>query len=261
MRNALAAVSVLGLAGLAGLVGWSTLTRPAGDFVTGDAAKGFNLDAPAPASPAPRPAAAPDDLRDAVAAPASSLPGSLSPRPIAYEGMAVAGRPAPAAAPAGPVVPVTPKAEAWARKNKWWTALLAKPAALLARGSSLGNARDMRAFLADPRKVDAYLNSTLTRVVLNSPTAAKALLGNPAVVRAALASPALQDPQALRELLASPMLRKMLDCPGVQEALADEGVMRRMWTDPQTVAWIASHPQALSTIAAAAPALAEGFAR
>lgn len=260
MKNALAAVSVIGLAGLAGLVGWSSLTRPAGDYSAGEAMRGFNLDErPAPS----RTALADDSLRDAVAAaaPAAAIPGSLSPRPIAFDGMAVPGRPAPDAAPAGPVRPITAKAEAWARKNPWWTALLAKPAAMLARRSALGSARDLKTFLGNPAKVNAYLDSPLTRVVLNSPTAAKALLGNPAVIRAALASPALQDPQALRALLGSPMLRKMLDCPGVQEALADEGVMRRMWTDPQTVAWIASHPQALTTIAKAAPALAEGFAR
>lgn len=250
MRSLLPVISVLGLLGAGGAVTWSVMARE-GDsaVVTREVADAFNLQTgPAPARPS---AAARDELRDAVAAPASSLM-----RPIASPDMAVGA--APKEAPKAYTV-ITPKAEAWARKNKLLSRLMARPAAFLMARSPLASARSMKAFLSDPKKVDAYMNSPLVRITLNSPTAAKALLGNPAVIRAFLAMPAMNDPRVVRALLGSPMVRKMLDCPAVQEALSEPGVMNRMVSDPKTVQWIAEHPDALLAIASAAPALGDAF--
>jgi hypothetical protein len=250
VRKVLPVVSILGLLGAGGAVTWSVMSRPADTFMTEETARAFNLQTgPAPAR-ASSPMAPGETLRDAVAAappPASSLM-----KPIADPGMVVG------AAPKGGMdrryTEITPKAEAWARKHRLLAGLLAKPAKFMIARSAMGSPRELRAFLADPRKVDAYMNSSLVRVAINSPTVAKAILGNPEVIRAFLASPAMRDPKAARALLGSPMLRKMLDCPAIQEAVGDPVVMRRMFTDPQTVRWLAAHPETMSAITAAVPA-------
>ncbi len=256
MRSILPVISVLGLIGAGGAVTWSVMSRQNDTYITHDVANSFNLQTgPAPVR-APAALAPGETLRDAVAA-APPAPSSLM-KVIATPGMAV-GRPAKDA-PDKQYTVITPKAEAWARKHKLLAGLLAKPAAFLVSRSALGSVRGLRAFLADPRKVDAYMNSALVRITLNSPTVAKALLGNPAVIRAFLATPAMSDPQAVRALLASPMFHKMLDCPAIQEAVGDPVVMNKMIGDPQTIRWIGAHPQALTALAEAAPALGDAFA-
>jgi len=253
VRSILPVISIVGLIGATGVVTWSVVSRPDDAFMTQEAAGAFNLQTgPAPAR-APAPLTAGETLRDAVAS--APPPASSMMRPIAGEGMFV-GAP-PNGGMDRKFTVITPKAEAWARKHKFVAGLIARPAKFLMSRSSLGSARDLRAFLADPKKVDAYMNSSLVRVTLNSPTVAKALLGNPAVIRAFLASPAMRDPKAARALLGSPMVRKMLDCPAIQEALSDPAVMKRMVGDPQTIAWLAAHPDALLAIASAAPALGD----
>ena len=260
VKKTLVIVSVLGLAAATGFVGWSVLSRPDEVFMTGDAARGFNLqEGPAPAASVPLTAG--ETLRDAVAS-APPAPSSLM-RPIAFDGMAVRGMPAVANSPvaaAGPApAKITARAEAWARRSKFFAGLLVKPAQFLVGRSPMASSRGLRAFLADPRKVDAYMNSGLVRVTINSPTVAKALLGNPGVIRAFLASPAMRDPQAVRELLTSPMVRKFMDCPAIQQALSDPVVMQKMLMDPQTIGWMAANPDAMMAIAQAAPALGNGF--
>lgn len=253
VRSILPIVSIVGLIGATGVVTWSVVSRPDDSFMTQEAAGAFNMQTgPAPVR-APAPLTAGETLRDAVA---SAPPPAFSMmKPIADEGMFV-GAP-PKGGMDEKLTVITPKAEAWARRHKFVAGLIAKPAKFLMSRSALGSARDLRAFLADPKKVDAYMNSSLVRVTLNSPTVAKALLGNPAVIRAFLASPAMRDPKAARALLGSPMVKKMLDCPAIQEALSDPVVMKRMVGDPQTIAWLAAHPDALLAIASAAPALGD----
>ena len=241
--------------GAGAAVTWSVVSRPDDAYITHDVANSFNLQtgpAPVRASVALAPG---ETLRDAVAA-APPAPSSLM-RQIADPGMVVGS--APKSALERPYTVITPKAEAWAKKHKFLAGMIAKPAAFMISHSSIGSARAMRAFLADPKKVDAYMNSALVRITLNSTTVAKALLGNPAVIRAFLATPAMSDPKTVRALLGSPMLRKMLDCAAIQEALGDPAVMNRMVADPQTITWIASHPQALMAISQAVPALGDAF--
>lgn len=255
VRKVLPVVSVLGLLGAGGVVTWSVVSRPSDTFMTAETAGAFNLQTgPAPARPS-SPLSPGETLRDAVAAappPASSLM-----KPIADPGMVVG------AAPKGgmnrPITVITPKTEAWARKHRLLAGLIAKPAKFMISRSALGSPRSLREFLADPRKVDAYMNSSLVRVAINSPAVAKALLGNPSVIRAFLASPAMRDAKAARALLGSPMVRKMLDCPAVQEALGDPVVLRRMFTDPETIRWLAAHPETMTAITAAVPAFGGAF--
>ena len=255
MRSILPVVSVIGLIGAGAAVTWSVMARLDDAFMTSEVAHSFNLQTgPAPVR-APMRLAAGETLRDAVAA-APPAPSSLM-RPIATPGMAVGGLPG-ASAPK-PYTVITPGIEARAKRNKYFAGLLARPARFLMSRSSLSSARGLRAFLADPKKVDAYMNSSLVRVALNSPAVAKALLGNPVVIRAFFATPALRDPAAVRDLLVSPMLHKMLDCPAIQEALGDPVVMRRMIADPGTVSWISANPRALMAVAQAAPSLGQAF--
>lgn len=266
MKNALAVVSVLGLLGASGFVAWSVLSRPDDTSLTSEAAGSFDLrETPPPDRPAPRPPV--EELRDAVASPASS------PKPIAMAGVSFGGAPAAgaassaaapraSAAPAGPARAafLTPDLERRARASKVLSALLGAPARFLLRASALGAPRSLRRFLADPRAVDAYMNSSLVRIAINSPSIARAILGNRALVSAALASPALQDPATVKLLAESRMAAKMLDCPGVQEALADPAVIRSLASDPATAVWMASNPEAMMKLASSAPALGAALA-
>lgn len=253
MRTVLLGISVLGLLGAGVAVGGFVLSHHEEVYITREGSKSFNFqNGPEPAR---APMASGETLRDAVSA-APPVASSLT-RPIADSTFAVAKPPVKEEVPEKRYTVITPKAESWAKRHKFFSDIAARPAAaLLARGP-LGSARALRAFLSDRKKVDSYMNSAIVRVTLNSPTAAKALLGNPVVVRAALATPAMRDGQAVRALLGSPMLKKMLDCPAVQEALADPGVIQRMITDPQTILWLAHHPDVMTAIGTAAPALAE----
>ncbi len=253
VKKVLPLISVLGLIGAGGAVTWSVMARPTDTYNTQEVANSFNLQTgPAP-SRAPRAFAEGENLRDAVAA-APPVASSMI-KPIADARMVVGAPPKDAK----PLTVITPKAEAWAKKHKFLSAMIARPASFMISHSSLGSPKTLREFLGNPKKVDAYMNSALVRITLNSPTVAKAILGNPAVIRAFLATPAMRDPQAVRMLLSSPMLHKMMDCPAIQEALSDPAVMNRMIADPKTVAWIAQHPDALMAIAQAAPALGEGL--
>jgi hypothetical protein len=255
VRKVLPVVSVIGLLGAGGVITWSVMSRPTDTFMTEATTRAFNMQTgPAPVR-APVRLALGETLRDAMVS--APPPASSMMKPIAVADMAVG------AAPKGGMerryTVITAKAEAWAKKHRLLAAMAARPAKFLMTRSSLGSPRALRAFLADPKKVDAYMNSALVRIAINSPAVAKAVLGNPAVVRAFLASPAMRDPKAVRALLGSPMVRKMLDCPAIQEALGDPAVMRRMVADPETIRWIASHPDALMAIATAAPALGDAF--
>lgn len=258
VKSFLAVVSVMGLTGAAGFVAWFALSRPTDACVRGEAAQAFNLQT-GPASSPSRALAAGDALRDAVAAaPISSLT-----RPIVVEGMAVGGlKPAPGAAVAAePARDLPARVVRKARKTRLFMNLLAKPASFVMARTSLRSAREMRAFLSDRRSVDAYMNSPLVRVGLNSATFTKAVLGNGRLVRAFLNSPALKDPAVVREILRSPMMRKMLDCPAVQQALADPNTIMGLASDPETMRFIVEHPEALQAIASAAPALVGAFRR
>ena len=266
MRSTLVGASLAGLLGAGGFVAWSVYSRPVDVFVTGEAARGFNLQEGSIAS-SPTAFASGENLRDAVAS-APPAPSSLT-APIATEGMAygaanklsvtasASGGKSPA--PGRPMTVISAKAERWARTNKLMAALVTKPAAFLMSRSALGSARSMKAFLADPKKVDGYMNSPLVRIALNSPTFAKSVLGNPVLIRAFLASPAMKDPEVVRRLTDSPMLKKMLDCPAIQEALGDPAVMQKMIADPQTVVFVATHPDVLAAVANAVPALGDAF--
>lgn len=259
VKSTLAYISVIGLLGASGLVAWSVIARPDATLLTSEQANSFDLkEGPPPDRPAPRAQSAGEELHDAVAAP------PVSPRPILYEGVAAAAPRAsfaPAPAPVPSSVKVTPQMASAVRGSRLFNAFLGAPARYLVASSALKSPSSLRAFLGDSRAVDSYMNSSLMRAALNSPSVAKAVLGNPAVVRAFLASPALRDPQTVRALLSSPMVMKMMDCPGIQDALADPAVIKSLATDPGTIAWISQNPEALRSLASAAPGLAKSLTR
>ena len=257
VRNFLIGVSLFGLIGAGGAVTWSVLSRPEDVYITREVTNSFNLQNGPTPSRAPLPLARGETLRDAVAA-APPAASSLT-RPIATDGMAYGAMKAPPPEAPRKFTVITAKALDWMRRSPLVSGLAARPAAFLLSHSALGSASGLRSFLADPKKVDGYMNSALVRITINSPAAAKALLGNPAVVRAFLNTPAMRDSKTVSALLASPMLAKMLDCPAIQQALSDPVVLQKMMSDTQTVVWIAAHPQALAAIADVAPALGEAF--
>ena len=108
--------------------------------------------------------------------------------------------------------------------------------------------------------MNAYLDSPLVRVALNSPTVTKALLADPGVVKAFLGTPAMQDAGAVRELMSSKLFKKVLDCPGPQGALEDPSTIMKLVSDPATLKWLGENPGALKAVPAAAPALAAACA-
>jgi len=256
VRSYLPVISVLGFIGAGAAVTYSVISRPTDVFITGDVADSFNLKT----GPAPRraPAAlgAGETLRDAIAG--APPPASSMMRPIAGAGIVVGPAMKDPPKPVRYTV-ITPKAEAWAKKQGFFAGLLAKPAAFLMKHSPLGSVKAVRAFLGDAKKVDAYMNSPLVRITINSPSTAKALLGNTAMVSAFLATPAMRDAKTVSALLASPMVKKMLDCPAIQEALSDPVVVRKMLDDPKTMMWIAAHPDAMMAITDAAPAMGDAM--
>lgn len=242
--------SVCGLLGASSFVAWSVLSRPDDAALSSEAARPFDLQSAPPRAAAPAPV---EELRDAVAAPAS-------PRPILYEGLAAArSAPAPTAVEAAERSIVTPALEAGVRRSRFFAALMSAPAKFLASRSALKSPRALRDFLADKSGVDAYMNSAVVRVALASPVVAKSILGRPALVRAFLESPAMRNPDSVRALLSSRMVVKMMDCPGVQEALADPAVIRSLAADPETLRWLGENPRALDALVSAAPALARSL--
>lgn len=235
MRRLLLPLSVLALLGAGLFVGYTALRRPRDAYMARELAGSFDL----AVTPASEPPVAASRSQGPAAA---SVPSSLT-RPLGGQALALSAGRARAARPASGA-----RAEAWARGHSLWSALTAAPARFLLERSALRSPVELREFLRRPAEVDAYLDSPLMRVVLNSPAAAKALLGDPALVAAAVSMPAMKDEAALRELGASPMLRKMLDCPGVVGALGDPAVRDRLFSDPAVASWLAAHPEAFSAL-------------
>lgn len=244
---------VLFIAG-AGFVAWSALGRQKDAYLTRDLGASFDLrEIPENAIP-PRPAPLP---------PASPSPPDLTAKPVPLEGaFAPSGRSRAGAAARGRAPrPIGAAGERWARAQKAFADFLRAPARRLARRSSaLSSPGALRSFLASSRGVDAYLNSPLVRVTLNSPSITKSLLSDPGVVRAVLESPAMRDPAAVKALLHSRMLKKMLDCPGPQSALEDPGTVTSLMSNPAVGSWLATNPGAFEAVAEAAPSLAGAYA-
>ncbi len=235
-----------------------------GAFLLGYVSRGGAPSAPAPvarqteARPEPEPPVELPLLSDPVAptpAPASSLPPSRLPSVPASE----PSRPAPASA--GKVPVVTAKAVKWARTHRVFAAFLKSPARMLAgKGARMSSPAALKAFLADREQVEAYLDSPLVRIALNSPVVSKALLSDPGVATAFLGSPAMRDPEAVKALMTSSLLKKILDCPGPQAALEDPKTLTSLVTNPATVNWLAKNPDGLKGLTAALPGVAEAFA-
>jgi hypothetical protein len=184
--------------------------------------------------------------------------GAPSPSPIALKGMSENHGSSNRSHLDVPVF-LTPKLEASARQAKSFLSLMKNPANFIESRSALKTPGTLKKFLADKNAVDNYMNSDMVRVVLNSPAVAKSILASPGVVGAFLASPAMRDREAVRTLLSSRLLAKMLDCPGIQGALNDRDVIQKMVTDPQTLRWLAENPDAMKPLASAAPDLARSL--
>lgn len=239
-------MSAVSLAAVTGVVGWSMMTRPIDPRMVDVEVQVSDLPSPAPA---PRfPASDAESMRDAMASP--------QPIPIAGYSMTPTAQQRPATVPQAAVPKVPPGVELKARRDPVFTAMAAAPAKFLMRKTTLGDARGFKKFMASPKAVDRYLNSPLVRAALRSPAVSKSILTNGPLVRAFLSTPAMQDPVALATLLRSPMFKKIVDCPGVQEAFADPRVMMSLGTDPSTLEYLSEHPQAAEALAKAFPALA-----
>ncbi|MBI2362411.1 MAG: hypothetical protein HYV15_03390 [Elusimicrobia bacterium] len=184
-------------------------------------------------------------MRDALTA---------SPMPIGPAGYKMSPTPQ-----ADPAVRTLPPGERKVPRDSVLARMLAAPAGFLMRRTVLKSAKDLRGFLSDKKAVDSYLDSAPVRLAMRHPSVAKSLLTNGALVRAFLATPAMADPATVRRLVKSPLMKKLLDCPGIQGALADPAVMTRLGADPKTLEFVTTHPQVLGAVSAAAPALAEAF--
>jgi hypothetical protein len=247
VKNHAAVLSVLGLAGATLFVAWSSSYKPTDPTMTEEVVE------PADFSPPPAPARAglaDESMRDSVAA------SGPSPMPIPIAGLSMSPR--NISVPARPF-PVGEQKRA--RDAGLLAALMAGPEAFIQRRTILGSPKEFRKFLADRRRVDAYLDSVLVRAALRSPAVAKSILTSGPLVRAFLGAPALQDPATVSELLRSPLLGKLLDCPGIQEALSDPAVTTRLVADPATAAFVMDNPQVLKTLSAVVPALGRAFGR
>lgn len=188
--------------------------------------------------------------------PAAPAPSMAVLRPIPLEGMAGA-KSAPRPGGPGKVPVVTAKAVRWVRTHKVFAAFLKTPARYLAgKGGRMRSPGAFQDFLADKKQVDAFLDSPMVRVALNSPVISRALLGDPDVAKAFLGSPAMQDPAAVKALMSSRLLQKVLDCPGPQGAIEDGRTLPGILTNPAVIGWMKDNPSAIKTLAQAVPALA-----
>ena len=237
MKEHLPLMSFLGLISVSAFLAYSSLSHPIDPRMVDEAVEH---------NPFPAAAAMPrESMRDAL---------TSSPMPVGPAGYKMS--PTPQAAPAAQRMP---PGERKVPVNGVMAKMLASPASFLMRRTTLRSAKDLRKFLADKKAVDSYLDSAPVRMAMRHPAVAKSILTNGALVRAFLATPAMSDPDAVRRLVKSPLMKKLLDCPGVQGALADPAVMTRLGADPKTAEFVAANPQVLGAISAAAPALAEAF--
>ena len=249
MKDPAAVLSVLGLAGATLFVALSSSYKPTDPTMTEEVVEPADF---APPPPPSRPGLADESMRDSVSA------GGPSPMPIPIAGLSMTPKPSPApsasrAFPAGE--------RKTAQDGAFLARLAAGPESFFLQKTFLGSPADFRRFLADRRRVDAYLDSALVRAALRSPAVVRSILASGPIVRAFLNTPALQDPAVVGELLKSPLMRKLLDCPGVQEALSDPLVMARLVRDPATAAFVMDNPQVLKTLSAVIPALGRAFGR
>lgn len=199
-------------------------------------------------------ASAPSPSLAQQAEPAAPPPSMGVVLPIPLDNMA-GSKPKPGGP--GKVPVVTAKAVRWARTHKVFAAFLKTPARYLAgKGGRMRSPGAFQDFLADKKQVDAFLDSPLVRVALNSPVVSRALLGDPDVAKAFLGSPAMQDPAAVKALMSSRLFQKVLDCPGPQGAIEDGRTLPAILTNPAVIGWIKENPSALKTLQQAVPALA-----
>lgn len=230
-------MSFLGLISVSAFLAYSSLSHPVDPRMVDEAVEH---------NPFPAAAALPrESMRDAL---------TSSPMPIGPAGYKMS----PNAQPA-PAVRTMPRGERKVAPDSVLAKLFAAPAGFLMRRTALKSAADLRTFLSDRKAVDSYLDSAPVRLAMRHPSVAKSILTNGALVRAFLSTPAMADPAAVRRLVKSPLMKKLLDCPGIQGALADPAVMTRLGADPKTLEFVSAHPQVLGAISAAAPALAEAF--
>lgn len=195
----------------------------------------------------------PPSLDAAAPAPRPSM-GVVAPIPI--EGMSGTVRKPRPGGP-GKVPVVTAKAVRWVRTHKVFAAFLKAPARYLAgKGDRMSSPAAFRAFLDDKKQVNAFLDSPLVRVALNSPVVSRALMSDPGVVKAFLGSPAMQDPATVKQFLTSPLFRKVIDCPGPQGAIEDGRTLPQTLTNPEVISWMKENPGGMRALTEAIPALA-----
>jgi len=248
MRKLLGVLSVFGLSSAPLFVAWTVVSSPGGSHLPPRSAKGFDFDYVQPLPPAP-----PPDMRDAPApAPAAS------PLPIPYQGMLKTKsveQAAPLPRKPAPRALVSVRHETWALGSGVLAALRRSPARFLASSTALHSPRALLAFLENKKQVEAYMDSPLVRVTLNSPPVARQILGSRPLVRAFLSTPAMRNPRAARALVLSPIARKMLVSPGVTQALRDPAVVRNLMSDAQAAEWLEENPVALKALTRAVPGL------
>lgn len=237
MKDHLPLMSFLGLISVSAFLAYSSLSHPIDPRM---------VDETVDHNPFPQAAALPrESMRDAL---------TSSPMPIGPTGYKMSPTPRPA-----PAAQRMPPGERKTASDGVLAKMLAAPAGFLMRQTALGSAKEFKRFLADKSAVDSYLDSGPVRMAMRHPSVTKRILTNGALVRAFLATPAMEDPAAVRRLVKSPLMKKLLDCPGIQGALSDPAVMTRLGADPKTLEFVTAHPQVLAAVAAAAPALAEAF--
>jgi hypothetical protein len=170
----------------------------------------------------------------------------------------VARRPASSlAAESAPIASVTPVVSAVdvVRSDRRYQSLLAGPAKFIASKTMLGNGKALQVFLADPKRVDRYLDHPVIHGALTSPSIVKTMLTAP-VIEAFLTSAAMKDPKVVRALAGSKLVKEIANAPGVQQALADPAIVQRLMLNPNTGSWLGRNPDAMKALVQFGPAFA-----
>ena len=209
----------------------------------------------------------PAEMRDTQAFNMDYVPGmpaqqDLAPRHNPFS------RPQPGASvlPAQPVqprlTPTLPPAEQKAvdsrprvRADGRFTSLIKNPAKFIVKGTYFGSPKALKGFLADPKKVKAYVEHPIVREVLDSRILMKVML-RPSIAKAFVASPAMQDRAAVSALARSQLLVHIAKSPGVQAALQDQAVVNKVLLDKDVIRWLSKHPEAVEGLSKLSPSLA-----
>lgn len=136
--------------------------------------------------------------------------------------------------------------------------LVAGPSDFLVEQTLLGQSDGFRRFLASRPRMDRFMRSSATRMVLGNSVLLR-VLARPSVAQAFAATPAMRDPAAVSALVKSPLFRKLCSLGSVKSILNDRSALEGLLAP--IAPWLEANPDAKNALRAQSAAAAEAVAR